>query len=135
MERLEDAIAWYDKKSGYNQARYKWLKFLTMAAAALIPILSAATAYSSYSAALGIVIVLAEGLQQLNQYQTNWLTYRSTCEALKHEKFLYLAEAGPYAVPTPLPILAERIEGLIAQEHSKWVSSQEPKPATSEPRV
>ncbi|MGI8569091.1 MAG: DUF4231 domain-containing protein [Methylocella sp.] len=38
-----------------------------------------------------------EGLQQLNQYQANWIAYRSTSEALKHEKFLFLAKAGPFA--------------------------------------
>ena len=48
-------------------------------------------------AALGALIVVLEGVQQLNQYQQNWSAYRSTCEALKHEKYLFLAHAGPYA--------------------------------------
>ena len=64
--------------------------------------------------------------QQLNQYQQNWITYRSTCEALKHEKYLYMAKAGPYAAASDShALLAERIESLISQEHAKWVSAQE----------
>jgi hypothetical protein len=27
-DRLEDQIGWYDRKSGDNQRRYKWLKLL-----------------------------------------------------------------------------------------------------------
>jgi hypothetical protein len=78
------------------------------------------------TAVLGLVILIVEGLQQLNQYQTNWISYRSTCEALKHEKYLFLAAAGPYAkVDDPLPLLAERIEGLISQENAKWISTQQ----------
>lgn len=70
--------------------------------------------------------VLAEGLQHLNQYQANWIAYRSTCEDLKHEKYLYLAQAGPYgSAEKALSLLAERIEGTVSQEHAKWVSAQQ----------
>jgi Protein of unknown function (DUF4231) len=74
----------------------------------------------------GALIVALEGLQQLEQYQQNWTTYRSTCERLKHEKFLFLARAGPYAaVPNRESLLAERVEGLVSQEHAAWVSHRE----------
>ena len=126
LNRLDDQIDWYDKKSGANQRRYKWLKAITMVSAALVPVFSIQEWGRPYAAALGILIVLSEGLQQLNQYQANWIAYRSTCESLKHEKYLYLAQAGPYAsLDKPLPLLAERIEGLVSQEHAKWVSAQQ----------
>jgi hypothetical protein len=76
--------------------------------------------------ALGATVVILEGFQQLFQYQQNWITYRSTCEALKHEKFLYLADAGPYAhSKRKNALLAERVEGLVSQEHARWTSAQE----------
>lgn len=79
-----------------------------------------------------MVIVVIEGVQQLNQFEANWISYRFTCEALKHEKYLYLAQAGPYgATEKPLALLAERIEGLVSQENAKWVSSRE-QPAESQ---
>ena len=49
----------------------------------------------------------------------------STSEALKHEKFLYLAHAGTYATAAnPEALLAERIEGRVSQEHASWASEQ-----------
>jgi Protein of unknown function (DUF4231) len=67
-----------------------------------------------------------EGLLHLNQYQQNWTTYRSTCEALKHEKYVYLANAGPYAnAAAAHALLAERIESTVSQEHAQWSSIQQ----------
>jgi Protein of unknown function (DUF4231) len=85
---------------------------------------------------LGALIAIVKGVQQLNQYHANWISYRSTCEALKHEKFLYLAKAGPYAAATDSRVLlAERIEALVSQEHAKWASSQEVKEKSKAPDV
>jgi hypothetical protein len=126
FERLEDQIAWYDSKSALNQRRFKWVKATQMIAAAAVSVIAAVDGPSYIPAALGALVVVLEGFQQLNQYQQNWITYRSTCEALKHEKYLFLARAGPYSVDTDArPILAERIEGLISQEHAKWTSSRQ----------
>ncbi len=126
LDRLEDQISWYDRKSRSNQHWYKSLKLLTMISAVFIPVLSVPNWGRGYIAGLGIIIVLAEGIQQLNQFQANWIAYRSTCEALKHEKYLYLAQAGPYqSTDRATTVLAERIEGLVSQEHAKWVSSQD----------
>jgi hypothetical protein len=101
---------------------------LTIASAALIPVLSFFPDLKWITAAVGVVIAVSEGIQQINQYNANWISYRSTCEALKHEKFLYLASAGPYATATNAhTLLAERIESLVSQEHAKWASSQEGK--------
>lgn len=129
IERLEDQISWYDRTSGANKRWYKWLKGVTMVSGVLVPVMAAVSWGRPAAAALGVIIVLAEGLQQLNQYQTNWISYRSTSESLKHEKYLFLAESGPYAAAQkPLALLAERVEGLVSQEHAKWVSSQEQSP-------
>lgn len=126
MERLEDQIAWYDRQSQRNRCWFKWLKGGVMVAAAVIPFLAAMGAPAIWTGALGILITLLEGLQQLNQYQHNWITYRSTCEALKHEKFLYLGKAGPYAHTQDLrALLAERVEAIVSQEHAKWVAARE----------
>ncbi len=126
LERLEDQINWYDKKSRRNQRFYKWLKAVTVIAAAMVPAVSVGVGGRPYAAALGVIIVVAEGLQQMNQYQANWISYRSTCEALKHDKYLFLAKAGPYASASdPIVLLAERIEGLVSQEHAKWASTRQ----------
>jgi hypothetical protein len=126
LDHLQDQIEWYDRKSGYNQKAFKYLKICTISAAAAIPVLARINSLSWVTAGLGLFIVVLEGLQQLYQYHSNWISYRSTCEALKHEKFLYLAKAGIYATANdPHALLAERIESSVSQEHAKWASSQE----------
>jgi hypothetical protein len=126
LDHLQDQIEWYDLKSGSNQKAFKYLKICTISAAAIIPVLARIERMSWVTAGLGVFIVILEGLQQLNQYHANWISYRSTCETLKHEKFLYLGKAGAYAkVNDPHALLAERIESFVSQEHAKWASSQD----------
>lgn len=125
LERLENQIKWYDRKSNRAQRLYKGLKVVAIGSAALIPFLAGIHAAEWLIGGLGVVIVILEGIQQLNQYQHNWITYRSTCEYLKHEKYLFAAKAGPYEkAENALTLLAERVESLVSQEHAKWVSSQ-----------
>jgi hypothetical protein len=125
LQRLEDQIAWYDRKSAECQRRFKWLKALVIGAAASIPVVAAFDVPVYVAGILGAVVVVTEGVLHVNQYHQNWITYRSTAEALKHEKYLFLARADVYGgSKKPLRLLAERIEGLISQEHARWVSSR-----------
>jgi len=127
IERLDDQIGWYNRKSKRCQTWFKTLKMLVIGSAAVIPFLAGSNAPAWSTGGLGALIAILEGVQQLNQYQHNWITYRSTCESLKHEKYLYLAKAGPYSkVENAMQMLAERIESSVSQEHAKWVSSQRP---------
>jgi hypothetical protein len=123
-DRLEDQISWYDRRSGDNQRRYKWLKLLEIAVAASLPVVAAVHSPVWVTGGLAAVVVVLEGAQHLFQFQQNWITYRSTAEALKHERYLYLANAGPYAEGDRHRQLAERLEGLVSQEHAKWTVSQ-----------
>jgi hypothetical protein len=124
--RLQDQIGWYDAKSQLNQRWFKALKVCQIVVAAAIPVAAAASAPLWLIGGGGALIVVLEGLQQLQQYQQNWTTYRATCERLKHEKFLFLERAGPYATePKPEVLLAERVESLVSQEHAAWASHRE----------
>jgi Protein of unknown function (DUF4231) len=128
LMRLDDQIGWYDRKSRQAQRWFKALKIAQLVLAGLIPSLSIFDFASAtrITGLLGLVILVVEGVQQLNQYQANWISYRSTCEALEHEKYLFAAGAGPYSGQEHASVvLAERIEGLISQEHAKWVSTRE----------
>jgi hypothetical protein len=132
VERMEDQIAWYDRKSMVNQRTYKRIKVTEILIAAMIPFLagSGIPHVSFVTGAFGVVITVLEGLLHLNQYQQNWISYRSTCEALRHEKYTYFGKAAPYAgVADPHALLAERIESLVSQEHAKWASVQQQEPS------
>lgn len=127
--RLEDQIAWYDAKSNHNQRWLKALKVMQIVIAAAIPVAAGLSAPTLLVGGGGALIVAVEGLQQLQQYQQSWMSFRSTCERLKHEKFLFLAGAASYgAADKPEALLAERVEGLVSQEHAAWASHQEEAP-------
>ena len=145
IERLEDQIEYYDAKASKCQRQYKRIKLIEIVAAALIPFLAAlhlsdaklhfpfATVVSLtavigiLTAFLGVLITILEGVLQLQQYQHIWVTYRATCEALKHEKYTYIAGAGVYAsADNKHALLAERVETIGSQENTKWSSLQQP---------
>jgi hypothetical protein len=129
LQRLDEEIAWYDRAASRDQLWYRTLKFVVIVAAALIPFLSGMEAIKPWPwlvGALGVLIAVAEGIQQVNQHHANWTAFRATCEALKHEKYLYLANARPYVgAQEAHALLAERIVTLISQETTKWGSLQD----------
>jgi hypothetical protein len=137
MQRLDDQIQWYEKCCAQNQRLFKLLKIVVIVAAALIPFLAALSTVPAWvTGALGMLIAITEGAQYLNQYHANWISYRRTCETLKHEKYLYLGKAGPYAAARdPHALLAERIESVVSQEHAEWVSAQEDTDKVKEGRI
>jgi len=131
MVRLEDQISWYDAKSHSNMLWFKRTKMTEIVAAAIIPLLAASRLPHTIFATgiLGVLVTVFEGMLQLNQYHENWIRYRSTCESLKHEKYIFLANAGPYAdAEKARALLAERVESLVSQEHAKWASVQQQEP-------
>lgn len=125
-DRLEQQIAWYDKKSGQSQRYYKNCKIAELIAAALVPL--TATWLPVAAAIAGSVVLVLEGIQQLCQWNHNWITYRSTCEELRHEKYSYIGRSSEYEGATDEEakrLLVDRVESLVSTEHSKWVARQE----------
>ena len=125
LARLEDQINWYDRKSARSRAWHLGLKVGMVLCAAAIPFSAAVGAHAYVGGGLGVLVVVIEGLQQLFQFHTNWVSYRGTCESLKHEKYLFLALAGPYATAeSPQRMLAERVEGTVSVENAKWIAQE-----------
>lgn len=124
--RLEQQIRWYDTKSRSAQKWFKHVKVAEFIFSAAVPI--TAMINGPTTAVFGFIAVILEGLQQLYQWQHNWITYRSTCEALRHEKYSYLGGSGVYDgldTEDARKVLVERVESLISTEHAKWISQQE----------
>lgn len=120
--RVDDQITWYSTKSTYCQTRHKALRILEVVAAALIPFLSAigpAIPYNSWVVGcLGALIAVCAASSGIFKFHENWIQYRATSEQLKHEKYLFLARAAPYAESDAFLVLVHRIEGLISKENS-----------------
>jgi hypothetical protein len=126
LERMEGQIKWYSERSAWNQEWFKKLKVAEIVAAALVPFAAGLRAPAIVTGLLGVIVVVLESLQSIYQFQINWISYRSTAEALKHEKYLWYAKAGHYLnAENPEALLAERIEALISTENAKWISDKE----------
>lgn len=123
--RLEDQLAWYDKKSVWNQKWHKRLRLTQVILASAIPIVALIKAdwSSLVSALFGASIAVLEAVQHLNQMGTLWIEYRATAERLKHEKYLFLSQSGQYRDLEPgeaLRWLAEQVEECVSKEHARW---------------
>jgi hypothetical protein len=134
-DRLLSQLEWYEQKSQGAQHAYKRVKVAQLVLAAGVPVAVASSAPGVVTALLGALVVVLEGVQQLYQWQTNWVLYRSTAESLKHEEFLYLSGAGPYRGSQPHRLLAERMDRLVSHEHARWTEGRQQAENAAEPTV
>ena len=125
-DRLEDQINWYDNKSMKYQKLYKRLKCIIIVLSASIPLFVGFIAdydiWETIVSAIGVAIVVIEGWLSLTKYHENWIEYRSICETLRHEKYMYLTRTGIYDSDNPFKVLVERVESIISKENLNWAS-------------
>ena len=121
--RLEDQIDWFDRKSQSHQVWYRRLKIVSIGSAALVPLVSSLGEHGVLAGLLGVLVVIMEGLQHINQHHENWIRYRATCENLRHEKYLYLERAAHYAGlgdSAARRRLAAQVESILSYEGREW---------------
>lgn len=124
LVRLEDQLTWFEGKSKSAQAAYKRVKVAQLVLAAAVPVVVLLPDVDRVvPAVISAVVVVLEGVQQLFQWQANWLRYRATAEALVRERALYRASAGPYRNGLGEELLAERVEDLLLRENREWVET------------
>ncbi|PHS38135.1 MAG: hypothetical protein COB07_08865 [Sulfurovum sp.] len=125
-ERLDDQIKWYSGKSRYNQKMYKRLGLLQIISASLIPLLSGLSSIISYSqwitGILGVIIAISVSASALYKFHENWLAYRTTSEALQHEKLLYFTQTAPYDNDERFQTLVSRAESIMVNENQNWLA-------------
>ena len=51
------------------------------------------------------------------------MSYRTTAEALKQEKYLYLTGSTPYSETDSFSLFVTRIENVITNQNSGWVET------------
>jgi len=139
--RLDKQIDWYDRKSTEKQLAFKKYKRLEFIIAASIPVLISFSTMSLVketahnldtfmqilAAISGVVLVILNKVLELEDYFQLWKDYRMTCEALQHERMLYLTKTEPYDEPNAFPMLVERIESILHKEMQKWKQVAIPK--------
>lgn len=124
-KRVDDQIAWYDKKSVYCQKMYKCLQIAEIVFASLIPLLSAYSEEQNISIIVGLLgsaIAIIEAITKLNKYHENWIEYRTTCELLRYQKYLFETQSSPYnqEEETVENLFVRNIETIISSENNKW---------------
>lgn len=138
-ERVDDQIAWYNGRSQRAQRWFKWIRGLEIVSAGAIPLFAGFGDGSTWSTivagALGALVAILASLLSLNQFQENWIEYRTTCESLKHEKYLLLTNSEPYNEEDPFGLFVQRIESLISKENSAWSQYTRSGVESSKPEV
>ncbi len=135
-DRYYDQINWYDQKSISNQRVYKKLQFSLIVLSSLTPILIIIEKLEMarnlswlfwLPASTAVVVAIIASLIKTFRFQESWINYRTTCETLKKEKYLYDAEVGEYQkVEGKEALFVERVESLISRENTLWIASQKP---------
>jgi len=136
-QRLDNQIKWYSKKSSQYKVWHNGLRLIEIVAAAIIPLLSGMDnlLYSNWIiGGLGMLIAITAATGSLFKFHENWIQYRATSEALKHEKYLFLGGSAPYDGDNAFQVLVQRVEQLISKENSNWTVAvkSEPKNAGRE---
>jgi hypothetical protein len=125
MSRIDDSIAWYSRRARGSRQRYTIASTLQIVLSAAIIVVAAADLRLwgfALPAVLAAVLTIVKGVEATWQWQSKWANYRATAEALKREKYLHAASAGPYALERgATALLAERVEEIISRENLDWV--------------
>lgn len=125
-DRVDDQINYYDTQSKKGHDWYKILTAVQIISGALIPFISGFSEEISYSewiiAVLGVTITISTAFLSLNKYQERWINFRTTCETLKHFKYLYTTHSTPYNQDGAFSKFVNDIESVISKENSDWDS-------------
>lgn len=125
-KRVNDQIIWYDEKSKNAQKYYKAYQIVEIILATLIPLLAGySQSYKQITFIIGLfgaVIAIIESITKLYKFHENWIQYRTTCEMLRYQKYLYLTRSAPYNSKdeTVDNVFVRTIENIISAENNQW---------------
>lgn len=118
--RLEDQIEWYSRKSSLYKKLFYMIRVSEIIIAGLIPALFHWSLTIGILPLLSTVVAILAGLIAFFKFQENWISYRTTSESLKHEKYLYLTKVCPYNEGNCFEVLVKNVENIISRENSLW---------------
>lgn len=141
-DRYYDQMNYYDRKSGFNQKRYRNFQWLLIVLSAITPVIAALQGSAifgtdgvmkSFGDNLQVVVIITSGIVAVLtaalktfQYQELWVSYRLTQELLKPELYYYQFGIGPYAEAgvDKESLFVSRVESILDKEHSGWPPSK-----------
>ena len=97
LARLQRQIDWYERVARQNNIRQQGVQDrVDRDGRARSRCWRPPGPMPSVVAGLGALVVVAQGFQEVFQFQANWVNFGRTKELLKRELALYQANAGPY---------------------------------------
>ncbi|MBI5354110.1 MAG: DUF4231 domain-containing protein [Chloroflexi bacterium] len=127
-ERVNDAIAWYDKSADKNKKLYLRTRAATVIGGALVPVLvNIKFPYVDVvTTIISLMVVLLVSLESVYHFREQWTNYRGTEQNLRHEYFLFTSKGGIYAAKNNIDAyqyFVERTEDLISSENSSTLKT------------
>lgn len=127
-ERLEQYQGWYDRKAVRVKALYMRMRTASVVTGAIVPVLvNVQFAYVRVIAtALSVLVVVLVSLESVYHFREQWKNYRSTEQALGHEKIYFSTRTGTYSGigdDEAFRLLVERVESSIAAENASTLNT------------
>lgn len=127
LERVDDQLTYYEKAA--NKAKSKHVTFQTsiLVLALLVPVianLKMDTGVLNYSVTItSLLLAMLTGIANFRKFGDLWLSYRTTEESIKREKFLFLTSSGKYAGnDAAFSEFVGTMESILSAEHNKFRS-------------
>jgi hypothetical protein len=122
-ERVDPQIDWYNEKSLRNKKMFLISRITEIVLAASIPIISLSNTDAISRIIIAIIGGVIAGIMAiigLFQFQENWISYRTTCEALRHEKYIFLVNEGKNYNEEQILSFVGKMESIISSENIQW---------------
>ena len=129
--RYSEMLRYYDKQAVRNRLCHFACSVYVLAVSVAISPISILLKESSQVvvAVLSPTVALVAAIGGLYHFHQNWLRYRATWDALKHEINWRNARIGPYeTTPDRNRMFVTQVESLISREGAEWVRTHAPKP-------
>ena len=118
-DRVDGQIEWYDRKSAMNNGGSGGSGSLRSSrqhrSHCFVGYADSISEFKVVVGILGLLIAVIAGVLELYQFQENWTGYRTTCEALKQEKYLFLTKTQPYDQGDSFALFVQRVENFISK--------------------
>jgi hypothetical protein len=129
--RYYKELKWYDKESLFNKSIHTRLQWSIIVLSSLTPVfiiidyaLNDNLYFTLISVISAIAVAIIASAMRTFKYYDNWISYRTTCETLKKEIYLYEAGIDEYAGSEDKESLfVKRVESLISRENTLWVTT------------
>lgn len=130
LQSAANDLAWWQYKAQFmdyhrgatrNKVLYRASQGIIITCAALITISAAASVASLIPATLGALITIVGGIQQMCQWERNWIEYRRAAEEMRQHAFAFAARTEPYNGEDSRELLAAHRRSVAITENAGWV--------------